>query len=213
VDGALLRSVNVIRKRVAPEGGGNATVTAEGQDGIVVQLAGLDASEVKARIAIPAKLTFPLVDDTMSPEAAQANGVPPDDHLLPGAEHPGHFVLVHREVLVSGDGIVDANARYGNPAGGPDRAVDFEFNARGGAVFARITRENIGKQLAIVLDGKVLSAPRIVTEIPGGRGQLFGGFKPEEVTRLALVLRFGPLPAPLTLVEERTIELTARRRE
>ncbi len=107
----------------------------------------------------------------MTPEEAQANGVPPDDQLLPDAEHAGHFVLVHKEVLVSGDDIVNAYAGYDNRGGGSGgRAVDFELNTRGAVAFARVTRDNIGKPFAIILDNKVMSAPRIIGEIPSGQG-------------------------------------------
>lgn len=211
VEGALHRSVEIVRQRVDPEGGEIAAVTAEGQDGIAVQFAGLDASEAKARIGMPGRLTFQLVDDTMSPEEAQANGVPPDDQLLPDTEHPGHSVLVNKAVWVANDGIV--SARVASSIGGAGPSVDFEFNARGADALAEMTRENAGKRFAVVLDGTVLAAPRILNEIPGGHGQVTGNFRPEEATRLALVLRSGALPVPLSLVEERTIELTARRRE
>ena len=214
VEGALLRSVEVIRRRMDPEGSENAAVSPEGQDGIVVEFAGLDASEAKARIAVPGRLTLQLVDETMAPEAARAKGVPPEDQLLPEAKHPGHYALVHKEVLAGGDRIVNAYAQD-NPysRGAHEKAVNFDFDLNGAAAFARVTRENTGKVFAIVLDGTVLSAPRIVTEMPSGHGLISANFKPGEAERLALVLRSGALPAPLLLVEERTIELTGRRRE
>ncbi len=111
----------------------------------------------------------------MTPEEAQATGVPPNSLLLPDSEHPGRNVLVHKEVIVSGDDLVNAYAGYDNRAGGiGERAVDFEFNSRGAAAFAKVTRENIGKPFAIILDNKVVSAPVIRSEIPGGRGQITG---------------------------------------
>jgi len=210
-ESTLSRAVEVVRRRVDPEGSAGASVTAEGMDGISVQFAGVDAAEVKAWIATPAKLTFQLVDTSMSPEEAQAKGIPPGDELLPDVANPNHFALLHKEAAVSGDDLQAASATVDPVLDRP--SLGFEFTARGAAALARLTRENIGKPFAIVLDGKVLSAPVIRTEIPSGRGLITGEFTPAEVTRMALQLRSGALPAPLLLVEERTIELTGRRRE
>jgi preprotein translocase subunit SecD len=132
--------------------------------------------------------------------------VPPDDHLLPDAEHAGRNILVHKEVLVSGDDIVNAYAGYDNRGGGGGgRAVDFELNTKGAVAFAHVTRDNIGKPFAIILDNKVMSAPRIIGEIPSGRGQITGDFTVEQVNRLGLLLRSGALPASLSIIEERSV--------
>jgi protein-export membrane protein SecD len=206
VENAVSRSIEVIRRRVDPDGTTEATIQAEGQDRILIQVPGLEPDEVKKRIGTTAKLTFQLVDMTMSPEEAQAGGVPPDDLLLPDAEHSGHSVLVRKEVLVSGDDIVNAYAGYDTRGSGSNgRAVDFELNTRGAIAFARVTRENIGKPFAIILDNKVMSAPRIISEIPSGRGQITGNFSLEEVNRLSLLLRSGALPASLSIIEERSV--------
>ncbi len=210
VENAITRSIEVIRRRVDPTGTTEATIQAQGgangKDRILIQVPGLAPEEVKARVGTTAKLTFQLVDLSMSAEDAEANGVPPDDILLPDAEHPGRKVLLHKEVIVSGDDLTNAYAGYDNRAGGVgERAVDFEFNSKGAAAFARVTRENIGKPFAIVLDNKVISAPVIRSEIPGGRGQITGNFSQEEVSRLALLLRSGALPAALSIIEERSV--------
>ncbi len=206
VESAVSRSIEVIRRRIDPEGTTEATIQAEGQDRLLIQVPGLAPSEVKARIGTTAKLTFQLVDTTISPEEAEANGVPPDDQLLPDAEHAGRNILVRREVLVSGDDIVNAYAGYDNRSGGVGgRAVDFELNTKGAVAFARVTRDNIGKPFAIILDNKVMSAPRIIGEIPSGRGQITGDFTVEQVNRLGLLLRSGALPASLSIIEERSV--------
>jgi protein-export membrane protein SecD len=206
IESAVTRSIEVIRRRIDPTGTTEATIQKEGQDRILIQVPGLAPGEVKARVGTTAKLTFQLVDLSMSPEDAQTSGVPPDDLLLPDSEHPGRSVLVRKEVIVSGDDLVNAYAGYDNRAGGiGERAVDFEFNSRGATAFARVTRENIGKPFAIVLDNKVISAPVIRSEIPGGRGQITGSFNQEEVNRLALLLRSGALPAALSIIEERSV--------
>ncbi len=210
IENAVTRSIEVIRRRVDPNGTTEATIQAQGgasgKDRILIQVPGLAPDEVKARVGTTAKLTFQLVDQSISAEDAKTNGVPPDDVLLPDQEHPGREILVHKEVIVSGDDLVNAYAGYDNRAGGiGERAVDFEFNSKGAAAFARVTRDNIGKPFAIILDNKVISAPVIRSEIPGGRGQITGNFGLEEVNRLALLLRSGALPAALSIIEERSV--------
>ncbi len=210
VENAITRSIEVIRRRIDPTGTTEATIQAQGgangKDRILIQVPGLAPDEVKARVGTTAKLTFQLVDMSTSPEEAQSNGVPPDTVLLPDQEHAGRFVLVRKEVIVSGDDLVNAYAGYDNRTGGVgERAVEFEFNSKGAAAFARVTRENIGKPFAIILDNKVISAPVIRSEIPGGRGQITGNFNLDEVNRLALLLRSGALPAALSIIEERSV--------
>jgi preprotein translocase subunit SecD len=167
---------------------------------------GLEPAEVKSRVGATAKLTFQLVDQSMPAEEAQSSGVPPDTVLLPDKEHPGRSILVRKEVIVSGDDLVNASAGYSNRGNGAgQRAVHFEFNSRGAVAFARVTRENIGKPFAIVLDNQVVSAPNILSEIPNGQGEITGNFGEEEVNRLALLLRSGALPAALAIEEERSV--------
>ncbi len=203
VENAVSRSIEVIRRRIDPNGTTEATIQAEGQDRILIQVPGLEPQEVEKRIGTTAKLTFQLVDTSMSAAEAQLQGVPPDDALLPDAEHPGSSILVHKEVIVSGDDLSNAYAGYDNRSGEP--AVDFEFNSRGAAAFARVTRENVGKPFAIILDNKVVSAPVIRTAIEGGRGQITGNFNQAEVNRLALLLRSGALPAALSILQEQSV--------
>jgi preprotein translocase subunit SecD len=206
LENSVSRSIDVIRRRIDPNGTTEATIQAQGGTRVLIQVPGLEPAEVKARVGTTAKLTFQLVDQSMTAEEAKASGVPPDDELLPDTEHPGHMILVHKEVIVSGDDLVNANSGYDNRAGGiGERAVDFEFNSRGAAAFARVTRDNIGRPFAIVLDNKVISAPVIRSEIPGGRGQITGNFSQEDVNRLALLLRSGALPAALSIIEERSV--------
>jgi preprotein translocase subunit SecD len=210
IENAITRSIEVIRRRVDPNGTTEATIQAQGgangKDRILIQVPGLAPEEVKARVGTTAKLTFQLVDQSIPVEEAKTNGVPPDDLLLQDSEHSGREILVHKEVIVSGDDLVNAYAGYDTRTGGVgERAVDFEFNSKGAASFARVTRDNIGKPFAIILDNKVISAPVIRSEIPGGRGQITGNFGLEEVNRLALLLRSGALPAALSIIEERSV--------
>jgi preprotein translocase subunit SecD len=200
---ALSRSLEIVRLRADPDGTGEVTVEPQGKDGLLIKVPEAAAAEIKARVGVTATLTFHLVDESIRSEKAQAEGVPPDDLLLPGKGQLGRSVLVHKEVLLNGADLVNAersDSVYGQPA------VAFEFNAKGAVTFARITRENIGKPFAIVLDNEVLTAPRIITEIPGGRGQITGDFGLEEANRLAVLLRSGALPAALSLIEEKSAE-------
>ena len=210
-DGTLSRAVEVVRRRVDPDGSAGASVTTEGKDGITVEFAGLDVSEVKARIATPARLTFQFVDASGPSQEAGAGAIPPGDELLPDRTEAGRFLLLYKEAALGGDDFRQASAGIQPPDYEP--CVNFELTAAGAAAFARLTEDNIGKRLAIVLDGKILSAPVIRSGIPGGKGMITGHFTMDEAARIALLLRSGSLPAPLLLVEERTIELTARRRE
>ena len=210
-EGTLSRAVEVVHRRVDPDGSAGASVTTQGKDGITVEFAGLDVSEVKARIATPARLTFQFVDASGPSQEAGAGAIPPGDELLPDGTEAGRFLLLYKEAAIGGDDFREASAGIEPPQYEP--CVNFELTATGAAAFARLTRDNIGKRLAIVLDGKILSAPVIRSEIPNGTGQITGHFTMDEAARMALLLRSGALPAPLLLVEERTIELTARRRE
>ena len=210
-DGMLSRVVEVVRRRVDPDGSTGASVTAEGKDGISVEFAGLDVSEVNARIATPARLTFQFVDASGPSQEAGSSAIPPGDELLPDGTEAGRFLLLYKEATLGSDDVREASAGIEPPQYEP--CVNFELTAAGAAAFARLTQDNIGRRLAIVLDGKILSAPVIRSGIPGGRGMIIGHFTVAEASRIALLLRSGALPAPLLLVEERTIELTARRRE
>src|SRR5262249_28735909 len=142
IENSVSRSIDVIRRRIDPNGTTEATIQAQGGSRVLIQVPGLDPAEVKARVGTTAKLTFQLVDASMTAEEAKTSGVPPDSELLPDTEHPGVMVLVHKEVIVSGDDLVNAYAGYDNRTGGAsERAVDFEFNSRGAAAFARVTRD------------------------------------------------------------------------
>ncbi|MFZ1108701.1 MAG: protein translocase subunit SecD [Rhodomicrobium sp.] len=206
IENAVTRSIEVIRKRIDPNGTTEATIQAQGgasgKDRILIQVPGLAPDEVKKRVGATAKLSFQLVDSSTSLEDAKTNGVPPDDALLLDEERGGS-VLVRKEILVSGDDLSDAYAGFDSQSGQP--AVMFTLNVKGAAAFARVTRENIGKPFAIILDNKVVSAPVIRSEIPGGHGQITGHFSQEEVNRLALLLRSGALPAALSIMEERSV--------
>jgi preprotein translocase subunit SecD len=204
---AVDQSIEIVRRRIDETGTREPTIEREGQDRILVQLPGIDNPEhVKGIIGQTAKMTFQLVDTTTSPDEAQHGHLPPGDVLLPGAPDSrratqGGFYVVQKRVMVSGDALVDAQPTFQNN----DPVVSFKFDARGGRLFADATEKNVGKPFAIVLDGKVISAPVIREAILGGSGIISGSFTVQSATDLALLLRAGALPAPLIFLEERTV--------
>ena len=206
---AVDQAIEIVRRRVDEMGVRESTVQREGEDRILVQVPGIsDPGELKKVIGETAKMTFQLVDLSMSAEEAAATGrVPPGSELLPGyneSDPTGKPVmyLVQRRVMVSGDTLVDARASF-DQNGRPD--VSFRFDSAGARRFAEVTKSNVGKPFAIVLDRKVISAPNIREPILTGSGIITGNFTSEQTNRLALQLRAGALPAGLTILEERSV--------
>jgi preprotein translocase subunit SecD len=149
-------------------------------------------------------MEFRMVDLTAPPDQAERGGLPPDSELLPSADpaNPRPYVI-KKEVLVSGGDLIDAQPGFDQRNGQP--IVSFKFNARGSAKFAKATSEHVKEPFAIVLDNKVISAPVIQEPITAGSGQISGNFTVQQANDLAILLRAGALPAPLTIIEERTV--------
>ncbi|MDC0074965.1 protein translocase subunit SecD, partial [Alphaproteobacteria bacterium] len=146
--------------------------------------------------------TFQLVDNTVKPEGRMPAGLA----VFKSDERSNSFIseyVLQKKVLLSGENLLDAQPTFDQQTAAP--AVSFRLDASGGKTFGKITKKNIGKQFAIVLDGKVISAPVIRSAILGGSGIITGGFSVEEANDLAVLLRAGALPAPLTVLEERTV--------
>ncbi len=205
IGSAVEQSIEIVRRRVDEMGTREPSIQRQGVDRIVVQLPGVkDPDRIKALLGKTAKLTFHMVDDGTSPEEAAKGRIPPGSVLLPSAESerglPGAYV-VKKRVEVGGDMLTDAQATFqdGRPV------VSFKFSAVGGKKFGDATRENVGRQLAIVLDDRVISAPRVNEPILGGSGIISGGFSVQQAKDLSLLLRAGALPAPLNVLEERTV--------
>ena len=203
---AVEQSIEIIRRRIDETGTKEATIQRVGQDRILVELPGIDDPErVKALIGKTAKMTFQMVDTTASIEDARRGRLPPGDELLQGQEAragaPDSYV-VRRRVMVSGDTLTNAQPSFGT---NNQPVVSFKFDSVGARRFADATRENVGKPFAIVLDNKVISAPVIKEPILGGQGIIEGNFSVQTANDLALLLRAGALPAPLTILEERTV--------
>ena len=202
---AVEQSIEIIRRRIDETGTKEPTIQQQGQDRILVELPGVDNPEhVKALLGKTAKLTFQLVDASSTVEQARQGHMPPGDEILPAADtaHGGQTAyLVKRRVMVGGDTLTDAQATFQNN----EPVVSFRFDTAGARRFGDATRENVGKPFAIVLDNKVISAPVIKEAILGGSGIISGSFTVQSASDLALLLRAGALPAPITILEERTV--------
>jgi protein-export membrane protein SecD len=197
---AVQQSIEIVRRRIDETGVVDPQITREGSDRIVVQLPGVgDPNRIKELLGQTAHMTFQLVDDTANPAAPP----PPGDDALPMENNPAQKIVVRRRVDVDGGDLTDARAAN-NPQTG-EWVVDFTFNAEGARRFADVTRANVNRRFAIVLDGKVISAPVIREPITGGRGQISGQFTAASATDLAVLLRAGALPAPLTVIEQRSV--------
>ncbi len=199
---AVDQSIEIVRRRVDDLGTVEPLIQRQGDDRILVQVPGLqDPSRLKALLGKTAKLAFRLVDLTMTPQQALEGRPPPESELLYSRDKVPY--VIERRVMVSGEDLVDAQPGFDSQTREP--VVNFRFNNSGGRRFAQVTQENIGKPFAIVLDNEVISAPVIRTAITGGAGQISGSFTVQSANDLAVLLRAGALPAPLTIIEERTV--------
>lgn len=193
------QSIEIVRRRVDESGTKEPVIQRQGVDRIVVQLPGVsDPGHIKELIGKTAKMGFHLVDmDATSGEAG------PGSMKLPmrDEEARGQFAVVKKRIMVTGEMLTDAQPSFDQQ--GP--VVSFRFDSVGSKRFCEVTRDNVGRPFAIVLDNEVISAPVIRDAICGGSGQISGNFSVKEATDLALLLRAGALPAPLTVVEERTV--------
>jgi len=197
---AVQQSIEIVRRRIDETGVVDPQITRQGDNRIVVQLPGIeDPNRIKELLGQTAHMTFRLVDETANPAAPP----PPGVDLLPMEGAPGQKIGVRRRVDVDGADLTDARAGS-NPQTG-QWVVNFTFNSEGARRFGDVTRANVNRRFAIVLDDKVISAPVIREPITGGRGQISGNFTAASATDLAVLLRAGALPAPLTVVEERSV--------
>jgi preprotein translocase subunit SecD len=201
---AIEQSIQIVEKRVNELGTVEPLIQRQGNDRILLQVPGLgDPSRLIKLIGETAKMDFRMVDATVSPEQAAAGQLPPDSELLLSTEAGRASVVVKKQVLVSGGDLTDAQPGFDQRSGEP--IVSFKFNTSGSRKFAQATSENVGQPFAIVLDNKVISAPVIREPITGGSGQISGNFTVQAANDLAILLRAGALPAPLTVIEQRTV--------
>ncbi|MBC9205841.1 protein translocase subunit SecD [Roseomonas aerophila] len=198
--GAVEQSVEIVRRRIDQTGVSEALIARQGTSRVLVQLPGVeDPNRIKDLLGRTARMTFRLVDDTANLQAATP---PPGVEFLDG-EQPGTRYAVRRRIEVDGANLSDARAGQ-NPQTG-QWVVNFTFDSVGTRRFAEVTRQNVNRPFAVVLDNKVITAPNINEPITGGSGQISGSFNAQSANELAVLLRAGALPAPLTVVEERTV--------
>jgi len=206
----LDQAVKTIRNRIDQFGVSEPDIRRQEGNRIQVQLPGLtDPDRAIAIIGKTAHLEFKIVDDSVDPASIKAGIVGPGREITTmvtrgakGATSETPIVLM-KEAVMTGEYITDARATI--ESNNNQFSVSMNFNARGAKVFERVTEENIKKRLAIVLDGKCYSAPVIQDKIPGGRAQITGSFTQDEARDLAIVLRAGALPAPVSVLEQRTV--------
>jgi len=199
-DRTVKQSLEIVRRRIDEVGTREPTIQRQGADRILIEVPGIgSAEELKRLIGTTARLTFnPVVSRTDNPNADPG----PANVLYPDMDQRGTYYILERTPVVTGEELTDAQPAF-DQNGQP--SVTFRFDPAGARKFGQYTTENVGSPFAIVLDGKVISAPVIREPIPGGSGQITGNFTDEESTQLAILLRAGALPAELTFLEERTI--------
>jgi preprotein translocase subunit SecD len=198
------QSIQIVERRVNELGTVEPLIQRQGTDRILVQVPGLqDPTRLKELLGKTAKLDFRMVDQTVPPDQAVQGRVPPDSEILMSAQAPKVPYVIKKQVLVSGGDLTDAQPGFDQRTNEP--IVSFRFNTSGSRKFAQATSENVGQPFAIVLDNEVISAPVIREPITGGSGQISGSFTVQAANDLAILLRAGALPAPLTIIEERTV--------
>ncbi|MEJ6783070.1 protein translocase subunit SecDF [Aminobacter sp. Piv2-1] len=204
VSNAVTQSIEVVGRRVNELGTNEPIIQRAGADRILVQVPGLqDPQRLKDILGKTAKLTFQMVDQTMSVEQALQGRPPAGSTVMYSQDDPPVPYLIENRVIVSGENLVDAQATFDQRTS--EAVVSFRFDAKGAARFGQATQQGVGRLFAIILDNQVISAPQIREPILGGTGQISGSFTAQSANDLAVLLRAGALPADLTIVEERTV--------
>lgn len=194
------QSIEIVRRRIDELGTKEPVIQSQGGDRIVVQLPGVqNPEEVKQLLGKTAKMSFHLVDNRTNAADARRGKLSSSSRVVQSVDG-GEYVIA-RKTVVGGESLTDAQVSFQD--GAP--VVSFKFDTMGGRKFGEVTKNNIGRQLAIVLDNEVISAPTIQSAIMGGSGVITGNFTSESANELAMLLRSGALPAPLEVLEERTV--------
>ena len=193
-DQVISQVIEVVRRRVDEMGTTEPIIQRQGDNRIVIQVPGASSAQVRELVGKTAKLGFHLV--------ARGGRKSFRDISLPYADEPGRELVIKKTAIIVGDMLENAQPSF-NQAGQP--VVSFRLNSLGARKFCDVTRKNVGQPFAIVLDNKIISAPRINEAICGGNGQISGGFDVKEAGDLALLLRAGALPADMDVVEERSV--------
>ncbi len=193
------QSIEIIRRRVDETGTKEPVIQRQGTDRIVLQMPGVEnPEEIKSRLRETAKMTFHLPD----PDATPTSRPGPLSMRLPLKDQPGATMVVRKRIIISGEMLVNAQSTFDQ---NQRPAVSFKFDSIGAKRFCDVTRDNIGKPFAIVLDNTIISAPTIQGAICGGDGIITGNFTTQETAELSLLLRSGALPAALKVIEERSV--------
>ncbi|HKL77273.1 MAG TPA: protein translocase subunit SecD, partial [Gammaproteobacteria bacterium] len=200
---AVEQSITTMRTRVNQLGVSEPVIQKQGERRVVVQLPGIqDTARAKEVIGSTAQLEFKLVDEEHSVQDALQGNPPPGSEIRYG-RRDGRPHLLEKRTVLSGEFITDARAGFSQQNNQP--LVHVSFDSKGTRLFGRLTEQNVGERMAILLDDQVITAPVIQEEIGGGRAQITGMANPEEAHDVALMLRAGALPAPVKVVEERTV--------
>jgi len=211
-DDAVRQGLETIRNRIDQFGVAEATIARQGVDRILIQLPGVqDPDRAKALIGKTALLEFKLLDEQTPVEQALAGRLPETSEILYERRVDKETKVerkipnvVQKRTLLTGSELTRAEVQA-DPNSAGNWQVSIEFTATGTRIFGEVTEQNVARRLAIILDGTLYSAPRINERIPGGRAVITGQFTVEEARDLAIVLRAGALPAPVTILEERTV--------
>src|SRR5580692_4503074 len=204
----LNQSIEVVRRRIDALGTREPTIERQGDQRILVQVPGLqDPEHLKAVLGKTAKMTFQLVDESADLQQAMKGIVPIGDEVLPQENGPNNTpqppIVVQRRVMVDGNRL--SNAGWTTNQQTNEVVVTFRFDTVGAREFGDVTKDNVNRRFAIVLDKKVISAPVIREAILGGSGEISGNFTSQSAADLSALLRAGALPAPLKVIEERTV--------
>ena len=207
VTDAMDSATDVVRRRIDDLGTREPTIIRQGDTRIVVQVPGLeDPEQLKDLLGQTARLEFKLVDANALPSDIAQGVANPGSELVPYAEDSdfaGQFEAVRRLGGIRGDSLTGAQQSFDAQTNEP--VVSITFDAQGGARFAQLSTENVGRRFAIILDDEVISAPNFNEPILSGSAQISGGFTVESANALAISLRSGALPVDLTIIEERTV--------
>ena len=204
VSNAVAQSLEIVRRRIDELGTREPSIQRQGSSRIIIQLPGIDDPDrIKSLLGQTDKLTFQLVDTSVNFDPFNPSKAPIGSEILASDADEEFKYIVKKRIMVGGENLVDAQPGFDPQTNEP--IVSFRFDRIGATKFGRVTQQNVGKPFAIVLDNKVISAPVIREAILGGSGQISGGFDSEEANDLAILLRAGALPAPLIILEERSV--------
>ena len=191
---SLDQSLEIVRRRIDEVGTNEPTIIKRGNDRILIELPGLeDPNRIKKLLGRTANLTFRLVTNEIDEFGSE----------ILSYENSDDKISISKRVIVSGDNLINAQPKHDRQTN--QAVVSFTFDRSGSKKFGRVTSENVGRRIAIVLDNKIISAPVVQEPILTGQGQISGDFTFQSATDLALMLRSGALPAPLKIIEERTV--------